>query len=306
MGCPLMISESRFFIDHGVIHDRETGRHLTADYERDYPQELLNVLQFLECRTSKLSGVVAIGKMAVEKLKTDNDRLLAWQASVMAEAGIPPVYVPPPKQHWPYQTLTARCPTCGASMSADFGLMPDECGLCNDLRTSHINRITADYHKQSALNLSAKLKEAEARIKEFEEADTSQQPYEKGWQAGRDESWRAFQTSLEATISIAKTTLYAIGTDLELLGLDTTDIEDAIAKLTVPPQPDCAACNTSEPCLNEYGICSRKGKPARDDARCYRALCDLLHTLKCEKWYPKDGCTAEYDAALAAVDPERR
>lgn len=77
-----MSAESRFFIDHGVIHDRETGRHLTADYERDYPQELLNVLQFLERRTSELSGVVTIGKMAVEKIKSDNDRLLARQVSV--------------------------------------------------------------------------------------------------------------------------------------------------------------------------------------------------------------------------------
>lgn len=38
----------RFFIDHGVVHDRATGRHLTQHIEEDYPQHLCDLLNNLQ------------------------------------------------------------------------------------------------------------------------------------------------------------------------------------------------------------------------------------------------------------------
>lgn len=34
----------RFFIDHGVIHDRVTSRHVAAGFEDDWQQRLLELL----------------------------------------------------------------------------------------------------------------------------------------------------------------------------------------------------------------------------------------------------------------------
>lgn len=43
-------SAIRFFVDHGVIHDRKSGRHLTAEMEPSYPEALCAVLQEFENR----------------------------------------------------------------------------------------------------------------------------------------------------------------------------------------------------------------------------------------------------------------
>lgn len=41
--------ESRFYIDHGMVHDRETGKHLVGcDYAGETPETLLDVLRRLE------------------------------------------------------------------------------------------------------------------------------------------------------------------------------------------------------------------------------------------------------------------
>lgn len=51
-GCPEYLPgpESRFFIDHGIVHDRKTGRHLrgNGEYGDATAEELLAVLQELE------------------------------------------------------------------------------------------------------------------------------------------------------------------------------------------------------------------------------------------------------------------
>lgn len=40
--------EPRFFLDHGVVHDRKTGRHVGADFEDDSAERLLTLLRELE------------------------------------------------------------------------------------------------------------------------------------------------------------------------------------------------------------------------------------------------------------------
>ena len=41
--------ESRFYIDHGMVHDRKTGKHLVGcDYAGERPETLLTVLHELE------------------------------------------------------------------------------------------------------------------------------------------------------------------------------------------------------------------------------------------------------------------
>ncbi len=43
------MSESRFYIEHGVVHDRKTGKHLVGCYYTDEdPDRLLSVLRELE------------------------------------------------------------------------------------------------------------------------------------------------------------------------------------------------------------------------------------------------------------------
>lgn len=180
---------------------------------------------------------------ALIALQADNDRLLAWQASVMAEVGPKPIVDD-------IETVNGD----------------PEGPIVTD--TEQFFALYKHFEKR-ALSLAAKLKGAQ----------------DNGIPAGA-------LVVAECDVVPHVHPQYGSGmffTENALLG-------------RCPPQPiECGACDTGEPCRNEYGICSRKGQPARDDARCYRALCDLLHTLKCEKWYPKDGCTAEYDAALAAV-----
>lgn len=41
-------AEPRFFIEHGVVHDRQTGKHIGAAFEDDASERLLALLQSLE------------------------------------------------------------------------------------------------------------------------------------------------------------------------------------------------------------------------------------------------------------------
>ncbi len=43
-----MIVKSRFFIDHGVVHDRLTGQHVGMEAEPGNPERLLTLLRELE------------------------------------------------------------------------------------------------------------------------------------------------------------------------------------------------------------------------------------------------------------------
>jgi hypothetical protein len=52
-----------------------------------------------------------------------------------------------------------------------------------------------------ARNMASALRELtalRARVAELEAADTSQQPYDKGWQDGRTDAWQAYQAQLAA------------------------------------------------------------------------------------------------------------
>jgi hypothetical protein len=40
-------SEPRFYIDHGVIHDRETGKHVVTDGRPPFEDSLEQVLELL-------------------------------------------------------------------------------------------------------------------------------------------------------------------------------------------------------------------------------------------------------------------
>jgi hypothetical protein len=41
------MTEARFFIDHGVIHDRVTGKHVTTDGEPPFEDGIEKVLELL-------------------------------------------------------------------------------------------------------------------------------------------------------------------------------------------------------------------------------------------------------------------
>ncbi len=43
-----MTVKSRFFIDHGVVHDRVTGQHVGMEAEPSNPERLLALLHELE------------------------------------------------------------------------------------------------------------------------------------------------------------------------------------------------------------------------------------------------------------------
>lgn len=47
------MTELRFFIDHGVIHDRETGKHVVTDGEWPFEDDLPRVLALLNGLSEK-------------------------------------------------------------------------------------------------------------------------------------------------------------------------------------------------------------------------------------------------------------
>lgn len=71
------MSEPRFFIDHGMIHDRETGKHVTTDPDTAFCDgiekccELLNSLS--ERREPRTFPLLFDNNWLTEKIKSDPD-----------------------------------------------------------------------------------------------------------------------------------------------------------------------------------------------------------------------------------------
>lgn len=71
------MSEPRFFIDHGMIHDRETGKHVTTEPDSAFCDgierccELLNALA--ERREPRAFPLLFTSDWLEEKIKTDPD-----------------------------------------------------------------------------------------------------------------------------------------------------------------------------------------------------------------------------------------
>jgi hypothetical protein len=67
--------ESRFFIEHGVVHDRKTGRHVRGvDMEGDSAENLLAILRELERDTAPAGVRELVGKVCNEiEIYADDD-----------------------------------------------------------------------------------------------------------------------------------------------------------------------------------------------------------------------------------------
>lgn len=82
-----MTIQRRFFIDHGVVHDRATGRHLTQDIEDDYPQHLCDLLNDLQAEKDgyreALTVLVELKqiKRRIERGKANDSMLRYYEAS---------------------------------------------------------------------------------------------------------------------------------------------------------------------------------------------------------------------------------
>lgn len=65
------MSEPRFFIDHGVIHDRETGKHVVTDGEWPFEDDLPRVLALLNGLSEKPVPILQQKRAADLALKLD-------------------------------------------------------------------------------------------------------------------------------------------------------------------------------------------------------------------------------------------
>lgn len=65
------MTESRFFIDHGIIHDRETGKHVVTDGEWPFEDDPPRVLAMLNGLSEKAVTILQQQKAADLAIKLD-------------------------------------------------------------------------------------------------------------------------------------------------------------------------------------------------------------------------------------------
>lgn len=65
------MTEPRFYIDHGVIHDRDTGKHVVTDGEWPFEDDLPRVLAMLNGLSEKAVTILQRQRAAELAVKLD-------------------------------------------------------------------------------------------------------------------------------------------------------------------------------------------------------------------------------------------